>query len=157
MKKTAERFVNNFGAIFSLVLALASVLILAMSSSTPKELKTIDTTHTNLNSNLKTYYYVGDGKDERMLTGWINIDNQWHFFDRKTGEMVTNSWMHDESRDGECFFDENGAMQLGWVIIDGEQYYFSFEEEDYGNAVTGTRVIDGKEFRFDDNGVLQKT
>ena len=61
---------------------------------------------------------------------WIPALDKWYYTDRYTGAMV-----------------------LGWHKVDGYNYYFSEEGDDYGQMVTGLREIDGKLYNFADNGV----
>ncbi len=99
------------------------------------------------------YYYVNN----EMVTGICNVPDQ---------EGTDKSYYYNFGADGVCtgkvtglFFDEtvnayryarHGELQKGWVMIDGEWYYFT------GNCVaqTGTKKLSGVYFDFEDNGRL---
>ncbi|MDO5564370.1 MAG: InlB B-repeat-containing protein, partial [Eubacteriales bacterium] len=74
--------------------------------------------------------------DQTPLTGWNQIEY--------AGET---SWY---------YFDENGIMQTGWVKdTAGNISYLETEDgQNKGHRVTGTMVIDGLTYIFDENGVL---
>ena len=44
----------------------------------------------------------------------------------------------------------NGNFILGWVTYGDDKYYITFKE---GKLTNTTRVIDGKTYVFDENGV----
>lgn len=51
------------------------------------------------------------------------------------------------------YYQENGAMQKGWLTLGDKQYYF---HPDTGIMATGVWKIEGKHCHFGDDGVLQK-
>lgn len=96
--------------------------------------------------NTATWYFMsGDmnahgtkGSVGFLANGWFNL-----------GWAGQNKWYH---------FDANGVMTLGWYEENGKIYYLQNNLTDnwYGNAVTGIQFIDGKEYRFDNEGVLKQ-
>ncbi len=91
----------------------------------------------------KTYYFTVKGFRK---TGWLKQDGKTYWFDDE-GVMA----IHWKTIDGEkYFFDKEGVMSVGWKKISGKWYYF-----DEGKMVTGKRVIDGIEQKFDKDGVWQ--
>jgi glucan-binding YG repeat protein len=50
------------------------------------------------------------------------------------------------------YFDGEGHMVTGWQEINGKTYYFRIPS---GAMHTGAATIDGKEYTFSNNGVLQ--
>lgn len=95
----------------------------------------------------ETYYYTNSGA---MATGLMTIEKNRYYFNAQgimqTGMVKTNTDMIYQ-------FDSKGAMVLntGWKDINGKRYYFGSNNAAY----TGTQTIDGKMYRFDDNGVLK--
>ena len=97
-----------------------------------------------------------------MRTGWY-FDNNYKcwFLLADTGEMLTGwqqrgiAWyyLYKETADDHV----KGQMRVGWMTYKGTKYYLSpkktkqFKE---GQMVTGTVKIDGKTYKFDDNGAL---
>lgn len=89
------------------------------------------------------YFLSGDlnangtkGNAGFLQNGWFKLD-----WDGQT------NWFH---------FGANGKMTLGWYQ-EGKKIYFlqnNFNDKQYGKAVTGTQIIDGKEYNFDKNGVF---
>ena len=113
----------------------------------------------------KWYYMGGSGA---MQTGWQKIGGKWYYFDG-SGVMLSNwqqirgSWYYlgddgvmrtgwVKSGGNWYYMGGSGAMQTGWITL-GEDTYYAGEN---GALVVGTTmVIDGKEYRFDHNGVLE--
>ena len=94
---------------------------------------------TNVNANdapNPTHTDIAEKKEGFLVDGWFNLG--WDGVDR---------WYR---------FDENGIMLMGWWIEDGKTYFLQTDENDnwYGKAMTGTQVIDGITYNFDENGVL---
>lgn len=113
----------------------------------------------------KWYYLDGSGV---MQTGWRQIGGSWYSFDA-SGAMRTG-WVKSAGK--WYYMGGSGAMQTGWQKLGGNWYYMSgsgamqtgwitLGEDTYyarenGALVVGTTmVIDGKEYRFDHNGVLE--
>ena len=115
------------------------------------------------------YYYFGE--DGKWLTGWLEKDDGWRYydpvthkrvkdlvdidgatfyFDRQTGIMrtgfVDTSW-------GELFFGEDGRRQTGWVRHGSDIYYMLPE----GKRYTGVLIDDNnKPYIFRKDGTLVK-
>lgn len=91
------------------------------------------------NKERKAYVYLGnDGKVRKgwqkinnnwyffgktfglMLTDWQKIDGEWYYFDKKNGDLKTSTFI-----DNTYFVDENGKMiHSGWFNINGQMLYF---------------------------------
>ena len=112
-------------------------------------------------------WYSFDGSGA-MQTGWRQIGGSWYSFDA-SGAMQTG-WVKSAGK--WYYMGGSGAMQTGWQKLGGNWYYMSgsgamqtgwitLGEDTYyarenGALVVGTTmVIDGKEYRFDHNGVLE--
>lgn len=103
---------------------------------------------------------VGGGNDVLLGTGTVTI------LDRpKVGLVVENGIPYVYGTDGKLvrsgtpvingkkyFVNENGIAQSGWLRLVNWQMYF--DPETYEAAV-GRKTIDGVEYQFDQNGVLQ--
>ena len=78
-----------------------------------------------------------DNQSNTFETGWTNKENQWYYYNN--GEKATG-WLHKGywyylDQDGkmvtglatigdqQCYFDESGAMQTGWILDHGTYYY----------------------------------
>ena len=59
-------------------------------------------------------------------------------------------------RDAWFYFDENGAMKVGWYEENGKIYFLQndFSDGMYGRVLTGTHTIDGKTYNFGNDGAL---
>lgn len=85
-----------------------------------------------------------------MRTGWLRINSKWYYF-KKTGKMRTG-WF--KSKGKRYYFLENGVMKTGWQTVDGNRYYFNLPNGDM--AVNTTKVISGKTYVFDANGLSKE-
>ena len=116
------------------------------------------------------YYFASSGA---MQTGWCKPASIWFYLDPTTGIMQTG-WLYLE--DGTYYLSRNestlGYMVTGWVKISGSWHYFNssgrmqtgwldYQDERYyldpnnnGAALTGTHIIDGVEYTFDEDGAL---
>jgi|GEM_PF-5979968 len=95
-----------------------------------------------------TWYYFNPGG--AMATGWKQLNGYWYFF-RSGGAMATGLLDLGGRR---YYFSTSGAMRTGW-IKDGEAWYYADPD---GSLVRGeTRIINGKEYRFDSQGVMEDT
>lgn len=113
------------------------------------------------------FYSESDG---RLAIGWKKINGYWYYFNVNpishgfmlcdgvyyldgayycflpSGEMYTG-WLQ---RDGYWYYyGTDGARVTGWKQLSGVWYYF-----DYGVMLTGTHVLGGNTYVFDDNGHL---
>ena len=99
------------------------------------------------------------------------IDGVEYEFDSKGAVKVKEGWHHDEQYnwyyydsngelhkdwlilpDGKYYMKPNGMMHKGWHEENDKKYYFN----DYGRAIVDRKeVIDGVEYEFDSEGVLQ--
>ena len=119
-----------------------------------------------------TYYYGADGK---QLTGWLElngdtfyldpyacidaweIDGDYYYFD-ENGKMQRNllkktryyQWGDEEYL---YYYGEDGKRVSGWQTINGSKYYF--EKDSYCRAYTGECYIEGFDYYFNENGVMQ--
>ena len=99
----------------------------------------------------KTWYYFG--KSGAMYSDyWLEYPDdstEYYYFD-KSGAMVTNKWVEDY---GDWYYQgKDGRSVKGWKQIGGKWYYL--DPDDYGCCITdSTKLIDGKWYTFDENGV----
>ena len=102
-----------------------------------------------------------------LQQGWRWIGGKWYYFER-TDEYGLGGWMYknDVYRiNGKLYgFDEDGAMQYGWMKLNrpvyagpGQKGYYSFWA--YANASgvvqTGWKKISGSWYFFDDEGAMR--
>lgn len=120
------------------------------------------------------YYYFGS--DGAMETGWVKDDGSWYYF--ASNGVRQKSWQTIDGR--KYYFYSSGKMAVGWVKSGVGNYYY-FEETEtsrfkegqmhtswleyngrtyYMRPSTGRMVKDGtysiggKEYTFDEYGVL---
>lgn len=108
-------------------------------------------------------------ENSQLAKGWKWIDNNWYYFNRRSGYMM-KGWLYDSG----CwyFLDyQSGAMKRGWVA-DGKAWYYLNPENgimmskrwieengkryyvnETGMMATGFVMIDGKMEEFDSSGV----
>lgn len=117
-----------------------------------------------------------------ILTGWHSYNTGDRFyFDGGQGGAAYTGWLKTDPAGHMYFHPQSGAMQKGVVKIDGETYVFTtnppgknafkkfgwytdtsnnnryyFDKNNDGKAVKGTKIIDGKSYTFNNEGVLQK-
>ncbi len=84
----------------------------------------------------------------RMATNkWIRDSVGWCYVGAD-GYCVTNKWVKDSH--GWCYLDAQGRMMTNsWLQWNGNWYYL----DENGYMVTGTKVINGKTYKFASNGV----
>lgn len=110
------------------------------------------------------YYFNGVGD---MVTGWLSKNGVWYYLDR-SGAMQTG-WQIIDGRyyklrsdgamlEGWCqegktwyYLNANGSLKTGWLKDNGGHWYYLSSPS--GAMVTGTVPIDGKTYKFADNGV----
>lgn len=125
----------------------------------------LTSTETEIDGN--TYRF---GENGDAVTGLVYEKGNYIFFG-EDGVMQKGFVRFEE---GLRYFNENGRSAIGMVTIDGKTYYFNadsiaetgwnafgmaryyFSEED-GAALTGWQEIDGKAYRFRENGTLCNT
>ena len=84
----------------------------------------------------------------RMVTNkWVKDSVGWCYVGAD-GYAVTNCWKKDST--GWCYLDANGRMVISDWVKDGDKWYYL---DNNGYMVTGTKVIDGKTYKFNSNGV----
>lgn len=92
-------------------------------------------------------YYVQNGQ---VLKGWQTIEGQTYYLQESNGVAVTGTPLIEGKK---YWFDGNGQKQTGWMNLLNMILYF--DPEDNGAAVLGYRQFpDGKEYVFDQNGVV---
>lgn len=99
------------------------------------------------------YYVLTDGT---LASGWRAVDGMLTFFDPQTGKRTEDGaasgqtgWI--QKSDARFYVLEDGTAARGWHLISGRVYYF---DPQTGSAVSGTRQIDGKIYRFREDGAL---
>ncbi len=87
---------------------------------------------------------------EAVQNGWSLDGIGWRYC-YSNGVYATNTWMQDT--DG-CwyYFDETGYMATGWIEYNGNWYYCDANGNPSGAMVTGSKVIDGVTYSFDESG-----
>ena len=95
------------------------------------------------------YYFEGDGM---IASGWSKINGKWYYFSGPDWDQTntqTSSGMQiglqEIKSDGWkwFYFNKDGAMQTGWVNVNGKWYYF----DNNGRMVTGWQEI-GNEWYY---------
>lgn len=94
-------------------------------------------------------------QDETGTTGvvgtnepkWVQNETGW-WYRRSDGTFPINGWFQDPANSKWYMFNNEGYMQTGWVQWDNATYYCGPD----GAMVTGTQVIDGVTFSFDESG-----
>lgn len=74
------------------------------------------------------YYLMADGT---MAVGWAKVGSKWYYLKPDSPNQ--------------------GSMMEGWLKLDGKTYYLTPGD---GDMVTGTAVIDGKNYTFNGSGEL---
>ena len=104
------------------------------------------------NINNKVYYFYNSGKmavgdlyldnkwylfDESgyRKTGWIKKGYNWNYYDNKSGELLTNSWLDEGTK--RYWLKADGAMAIGEVVINGVLNKF-----DNNGYFIGTDIVD---------------
>ena len=99
----------------------------------------------------KEYKFDKDGVlIKNIITGWYHDDNyNWYYYN-EDGKLHKGWLILPE---GKYYLGLDGIMKKGWYEESGKKYYFN----EYGAAVVGQTIeIDGKEYKFDKDGVLIK-
>jgi glucan-binding repeat-containing protein len=100
----------------------------------------------------KVYFYDIDGL---RVTGWVEFDGEWYYFNPKGGAMLENSWL---LYGGQWYYmGADGVMVTGWQTFGDKTYYFV----ESGEMARGLFVVDGKRYFFNPvkgayEGIMQK-
>lgn len=112
-------------------------------------------------------YAVDDGTG---YTGWVRSGTDWYYFfdgsmyrdgiwwiDGKTyifttgGKLSRGGWQFSQLEAHWYYANSDGTALSGWKKLSGKWYYF---DPDYFFMLAGTtKTIQGKNYRFDENGV----
>ena len=80
---------------------------------------------------------------------WKRVTYKWQYV--VSGTPYSSGWL--KLGNSWYYFDEDGFMHTGWLMDNGNWYYLeSRVGEDTGVMYTGTRVIDGENYTFDESG-----
>ena len=79
----------------------------------------------------KWYLLSGNGD---MLTGWQKVNGKWYYLTPKKDDT-----------------HKTGEMWTGWLKDNGKWYYLDPKD---GYMYTGTHIIGGKTYHFDNSGAL---
>lgn len=92
----------------------------------------------------RTWYYYEQGVPR---TGWFCYHGSDYYL--KADGSVTTGWarINDKYR----FFSNTGSMRTGWMETEAGTLYLM----NNGAPATGSRIIDGVTYQFDDAGILQ--
>lgn len=97
-------------------------------------------------------YYCFDSLG-RMRRGWYTPagTTNTYYLRPSDGAMIVGWFQVAGANTPWYYFNEDGILQRGWIKIDGQWYY---TDPDTAQMVTGTRVINGVTYFFNDSGVL---
>ena len=85
--------------------------------------------------NGKVYYYDNNAK---KVTGWKKINNNWYYFDKSTGEMLTGWQKLSDSKGTYWFYlGSDGVTRFGWQKVSGKWYYL----DSMGHMLTGWQKL----------------
>lgn len=111
------------------------------------------------------------------LTGWQYVNSKWYYLNPKDSVMITG-WLFDHYYDGWFLLGSDGAMLIGWQYDKKDWYYLAPEttnstimgrmvtgwlkyknkwyylDKKSGKMYTGTHIIEGKTYYFDNSGAL---
>ena len=108
------------------------------------------------------YYLKSSGA---MATGWEKVGGKWYLFNG--GGVMLTGWQKDGGK--WYYLESSGAMKTGWLLSGGKWYYLNpngsmatgwvksgglwyYMDPSSGAMVTGTLTINGKTYRFADDG-----
>lgn len=83
---------------------------------------------------------------------WSQDENGWKF-KSQDGSVSRNQWIYTTwgTQDNWYFFDEEGTMRIGWLVLDGRSYYLNpVSDGTRGHMVTGWHLIDGTWYYFNE-------
>ncbi len=128
------------------------------NSATMQAINETNTQTTNIENINVSKTYIDEG-----VWDYDPYTDNWKFkvFDAN-GNMLKiyyNCWIHkinDKGKDSWYAVDENGNMITGFAKYNGDFYYFSQKANSRGELITGETIIAGKNYVFDENGILKK-
>lgn len=94
-------------------------------------------------------YYVK--KDGTLATGSVTIGDVRYQFD-KDGVCQGRYTGYTRSKKGRRYWKDGILVRNFWIKKNGKRKHYAGED---GYFLTGTQVINGKTYRFDENGVFQ--
>ncbi len=111
----------------------------------------------NWNQSKGNWYYL-DETGQMVNGSWKEINLSWYYF-YPTGIMAAACWIQDNDR--WYYVDTNGAMQTGWIQLNNVWYYLiessNPSQGEYKGVMISncTRIINGKEYTFNEDGSLK--
>lgn len=94
-------------------------------------------------------WYFLQANGQMQTSSWLKWKGAWYFL-KKNGQMKTG-WMNWKGK--RYYLKTDGSMRVGWLKYKGKYYYF----DESGAMLRGTtQVIDGKSYKFNQNGVWVK-
>lgn len=101
--------------------------------------------------NKKWFWCLKDIDTNSLLTGWQQINNEWYYIN--SDYTMATGWIQI---DGKWFYlDPNdGCILKGWIQNKDSWYYLS---DDGSMLCNCSRVIDGKGYSFDSDGVMSES
>ena len=139
-------------------------------------LKTIDgkTYYFNDKGIMQTGFHTVNGKfyffsrvNGALKTGWQeSTEGKW--YQDKNGVVLTGTQTINNKK---YYFNDKGIMQTGFIRLNSKLYFYSrvdgalktgwqestegkWYQDENGEVLTGTRIIDGVEYNFNENGIL---
>ena len=112
-----------------------------------------------------------------LQTGWKKVNNNWYYLNKNDGIMMTG-WFYDTFYNGWFLLAGSGEMLTGWQEVKGKWYYLAttttggdikgkmktgwlknknkwyYLDKKDGYMYTGTHIIDGKTYYFNNDGSL---
>ncbi len=93
--------------------------------------------------------YIYDDNGQMQKSGWYEADGDWYYLN-DYGAGAVSCWR--DGTDGKPrYLKSDGKMARNeWIEDYGNWYYLGLD----GTPFTGARTLNGKTYRFDENGVL---
>ena len=84
-----------------------------------------------------------------LVKGWHEYNHNWYYFDdnglMKTGKLVLDGKIY--------WFNKNGVRQSSWYRGNNNLYYL---DKKTGEAAVGWKILSGKKYLFSHNGTMKK-